>query len=125
MHELAVTEGVLKVAIGAAGGRRITAIDLVLGAINTIVDDSVQFYFDALSHGTLAEGAVLRFRRVPATALCLDCGATMEVAPPLPDHCASCASRYLHVSGGNEFLIESIEVEDDENPGHPGDSERQ
>jgi hydrogenase nickel incorporation protein HypA/HybF len=115
MHELAVTEGVIKVAVGAAGGRRIRAIDLTLGALSTIVDDSVQFYFDALSRETLAEGAVLRFRRVPATALCLDCGATAEVAPPLPDGCASCGSSRLRVSGGSEFLVESIEV-DDEGP---------
>ncbi len=116
MHELAVTEGVLKVAVGAAGGRRITAIDLVLGTLSPIVDDSVQFYFDALSHGTLAEGAVLRFRRVPATALCLDCGATAAVTPPLPEGCPSCGSSVLRVSGGSEFLVESIEVDDEAPP---------
>ncbi|NTU78464.1 MAG: hydrogenase maturation nickel metallochaperone HypA [Chloroflexales bacterium] len=113
MHELAVTEGVIKVAVEAAGGRRVRAIDLVLGALSTIVDDSVQFYFDALSRATLAEGAVLRFRRVPATALCLDCGATTEVAPPLPDGCPGCGSSRLRVSGGTEFLVESIEVDDE------------
>lgn len=117
MHELAVTEGVIKVAVDAAGGRRITAVDLVLGALSTIVDDSVQFYFDALSRGTLAEGAVLRFRRVPATALCLDCGATAEIAPPLPDGCPRCGSSRLRVSGGSEFMVESIEVEDEPDQG--------
>jgi hydrogenase nickel incorporation protein HypA/HybF len=112
MHELAVTEGVISVAVGAAGGRRVLAIDLAIGALSSVVDDSVQFYFDALSRGTLAEGATLRFRRVPATALCLDCGGSQEVAPPLPERCPSCRSGRLHVSGGREFQVESIEVDD-------------
>jgi hydrogenase nickel incorporation protein HypA/HybF len=118
MHELAVTEGLIGVAVGAAGGRRITAIDLVVGAMSSFVDDSVQFYFDALSRGTLAEGATLRFRRVPATARCLACGAAFEVAPPLPDACPACGSARLHVGGGQEFHVESIEVDD--GPAAPG-----
>lgn len=118
MHELAVTEGLIGVAVGACGGRRIIAVDLVVGALSSIVDDSVQFYFDALSRGTLAEGAVLRFRRVPAAAQCLECGAAFEVTPPLPDGCPACGSARLHVGGGQEFRIESIEVDD--GPAAPG-----
>lgn len=112
MHELAVTEGIVRVATGAAGGRRITAIDLRIGALSSFVDDSLQFYFDALSRGTTAEGATLRFRRVPATALCLDCGASFPVAPPLPEGCPGCGSGRLTVTGGDELQVESIEVED-------------
>lgn len=112
MHELAVTEGLLGVAVGACAGRRILAIDLAIGALSSIVDDSVQFYFDALSRGTLAEGATLRFRRVPATALCLACGAAATAQPPLPEACPACGSGRLRVSGGQEFQVESIEVED-------------
>jgi hydrogenase nickel incorporation protein HypA/HybF len=113
MHELAVTEGIISVAVQAAGGRRILAVDLLIGALSSFVDDSVQFYFDALSRGTLAEGALLRFRRVPAQAVCLDCGVTSEVAPPLPEGCPACGSARLRVSGGAELQVESIEVDDE------------
>jgi len=119
MHELPATQGILSVALEAAqqnGARRIAAIDLVIGDLASIVDDSVQFYFDMLSKGTIAEGAVLRFRREPAMAACADCGHQFPVNALLTAVCPACGGMRLHVSGGREFFVESIEVED-EDPG--------
>ena len=117
MHELPVTQGILDTAITTAqqaGARHILTIDLAIGGLSGIVDDSVQFYFDILSLGTLAEGAILRFRRLPATATCMDCGATFEATPPLPPACPTCGSPRLRVEGGREFYVESIDIDDDD-----------
>jgi hydrogenase nickel incorporation protein HypA/HybF len=117
MHELAVTAGILDVALEASGqngDKKITAIDLVIGELSSIVDDSVQFYFDMLSKDTLAEGAALRFRRVQATAQCGECGYQGGVTAPLPPFCPACGSMRLQVSGGREFYVESIEVKDED-----------
>jgi hydrogenase nickel incorporation protein HypA/HybF len=127
MHELAVTQGVLDVVIKAAqgnGGQRITAIDLVIGELSSIVDDSVQFYFDFMSKSTLAEGATLRFRRQPATAVCLECHHTFTTRAPLAATCPQCGSVRLQVTGGREFYVESIDVAEgtDEDPGRSTDS---
>lgn len=129
MHELPVTKGMLSVVLEAAeraGARRVRAIDLVIGDLSSIVDDSVQFYFDILSRGTIAEGATLHFRREPAKGLCLDCQYQFKVTPPITPLCPACGSARLRVTGGNEFYVESIEVDDDgESSGGEGDPECQ
>jgi hydrogenase nickel incorporation protein HypA/HybF len=112
MHELPITESILKIATEAAGGRRITTIHLLVGDLSSIIDDSVQFYFDMLSKGTLAEGATLDFERRPATVMCWDCGQSFEARPPLPPACPHCGGGKLQVTGGRELRVDSIEVSD-------------
>lgn len=115
MHELPATQGILDVALETArdaGAARIASIDVVIGELSSIVDDSVQFYFDVLSRGTPAAGATLRLRRIPGAARCADCGAGYDVAPPLDPTCRVCGGLSLRVTGGREFYIESIEVDE-------------
>ena len=112
MHELPITEGILKIATEAAAGRPITTIHLVVGELSSIVDDSVQFYFDMLSRGTLAESAALNFQRLPATATCSDCGLLFGVKAPLVPECPHCGGAHLAITGGRELRVESIEVDD-------------
>jgi len=115
MHELPVTQAILDTALATAqqaGAARIVAIDVVIGELSGIVDDSVQFYFDILSQGTAAAGAALRFRREPASATCLDCGHSYNAKPPLAPLCPSCGGLRLQVTGGRQFLLESIEIDD-------------
>jgi hydrogenase nickel incorporation protein HypA/HybF len=126
MHELPITQAVLGTAVSAAhqaGATRIVAIDLVVGELSGIVDDSVQFYFDILSQSTLAQGAMLRFQRQPAQARCLDCDHSYNAAPPLAPSCPNCGSLRLQVTGGRQFFLESIEI-DDQDPRGAADSER-
>jgi hydrogenase nickel incorporation protein HypA/HybF len=120
MHELPVAEATLETALEAArgvGGRRILAVDLVVGELSTFVDDSIQFYFDLLSTGTLAEGAALRFCRVPGRAECADCGHGYDARPPLDPVCPVCAGCRVRVHGGQDLLIESVEVSDEDPAG--------
>lgn len=112
MHELPITESILKIAISAAGGRPITAIHLRIGELASIVDDSVQFYFDILSKGTVAEGAALQFDRQPAVANCRACGHVFRPAIPLTPACPQCTSPLIAVTGGRDMRVESIEVAD-------------
>jgi hydrogenase nickel incorporation protein HypA/HybF len=115
MHEMPATRGMLDLALEhmrKAGARRVTAIDVVVGDLTSIVDDSVQFYFDILSRNTPAAGASLRFRREAAEGACADCGHTFPVAPPLERLCPTCGSLALRVTGGRQFFVESIEVDE-------------
>jgi hydrogenase nickel incorporation protein HypA/HybF len=113
MHELAVTEEILRVAIEhaeRAHASRIIDIHLVIGDLSTIVDDSVQFYFDFLSPDTIAAGAKLHFTRVPARLRCRQCAHEFE--PKAMDwHCPQCNTLGGEVTAGKEFYVDSLEVE--------------
>jgi len=116
MHELSVTEGILSTVLAAAdkaAARRVLAIDLVVGDLTGMVPDSIQFYFDLLSQGTIAAGAQLRFRQEPAIASCAACGNRFEVSPPLLPLCPACGSPRLEVTGGRRLQVESIEIDGD------------
>jgi hydrogenase nickel incorporation protein HypA/HybF len=112
MHELAITEEILRIAVEhaeGAGAERITDINLVVGDLSSVVDDSVQFYFDFASPGTRAEGAALHFHRVPARLRCHNCA--REFTPEAMDwHCPHCQALGGEVIAGREFYLESIEV---------------
>ena len=114
MHELAVTESMLEIALRHAkehNARRITDIHLVLGQWSSMVDDSIQFYWDIISNGTIAKGASLHFRRVPVLLTCQDCG--KEYQPASEEFaCPECGGTHAKVKTGEEFHLEAIEVDD-------------
>jgi hydrogenase nickel incorporation protein HypA/HybF len=113
MHEMAVTQSILDIAIKhaqQAKASQIMRIDLVIGEMSGIVDDSVQFYFDFLSKDTMAEGATLCFERRPAVYRCRECETTYH--PEGYDwNCPACGALNFQVISGREFQIASIEVD--------------
>jgi len=110
MHELAVTQSLVNIALRHATGARVTDLYLVVGQLSSMIDDSVQFYWDILSQGTAAEGAQLHFRRVPAEMQCFVCHHHF-VMPSDTFACPSCGSAQVSVVAGDEFYLESIEVQ--------------
>ena len=113
MHELSVTESLLNLAVRhaqQAGATRVTDLYLVIGQLSSLVDDSVQFYWDMISEGTLCEKARLHFERVPAKFQCLDCNETYQLPGELIA-CPHCQGERLKVIAGDEFRLDYIEVE--------------
>lgn len=117
MHELSVTQSVLEIALrsaeqqnGLQQGARITDLYLVIGDLSSIVDDSVQFYWDIISQGTIAEGAQLHFERIPTR---MQCGACGHSYPPTAETlaCPACNSTQVQVIAGDEFRLDAIEIE--------------
>jgi hydrogenase nickel incorporation protein HypA/HybF len=112
MHELAVTESVLNTALDHArkvGAQRVTDVYLRVGQLSSIVDDSVQFYWDLISADTLCAGAKLHFERIAARFTCLDCGTTFDLRDELTP-CPVCGSERINLISGDEFYLDAIEV---------------
>lgn len=113
MHELSVTQSILDIALryaAEANAIRVTDLKLVIGQLSSIIDDSVQFYWDMISQGTLCEGAKLHFTRIPTTLLCLDCSQTYTLNREMTG-CPNCGSERVRVTAGEEFYLENITIE--------------
>lgn len=114
MHELSITQSILEIALRhgvQAQAKKITDLYLVIGQLSSVVDDSVQFYWDMIAEGTLAEGARLHFKRIPAQLECKQCGQTYTLNGNQLDSCPNCESLNVKVIAGKEFQLESIEIE--------------
>ena len=113
MHELAVTQSILDISLrhaNEAGAKKITSINLVIGEFASIVDDSVQFYWDLLADGTIAKGAQLHFERIDGEMTCTSC--KLSFHPKDTDFaCPNCKSEFVQITKGEEFRVDSIDVE--------------
>jgi hydrogenase nickel incorporation protein HypA/HybF len=112
MHELPVTESILKIVLESAQKNQATAVTdimLTIGSLSSIVDDSVQFYWDHISRGTICEHAKLHFNRIVASLKCLDCGTTYSLIEELTP-CPSCGSINVIILSGEEFQVDHIEI---------------
>src|SRR5574340_1267444 len=104
MHELFATQAILDKALAKAAEEkagRITDLHLVVGDLSSYVDDSVQFYWDEISKGTIAESARLHFRHVAAELQCMACFTRYS---PVKDEilCPNCGSSGAKILTGEE-----------------------
>lgn len=116
MHELPMVKSVYGIVLRhaeAAAARRVVSVALEIGALSELQDDWMQGYFDELSQGGVAEGAVLRVTRVPAVFSCGNCGQRFHVEslPAGGVRCARCDSTDVTLSSAIEYKVRGVEVE--------------
>lgn len=111
MHELALAESIMHLALDHAAGRRITGVGVKVGALRQVVADSLSFSFELLVQGTAAEGALLEIEGVAAAGRCGRCGAESRIRA-FPLRCEHCGELGLEVIRGEELRVEWVEVEE-------------
>lgn len=113
MHEMGIIAGVLD-AVNAsasdAGATSVTRVDLRVGEMTEAIVDALEFAFEALSEGTLCEGAELAIEMVNPTSICLEC-AEEFAHDRFHRTCPSCGSYETVLLTGRELEIASIEVD--------------
>jgi hydrogenase nickel incorporation protein HypA/HybF len=113
MHELSITQSMLNLVLDRAEkakAKKVGKINLVIGGMTGVVGECVQFYFDFLRRGTIAEGAALTIKAVSTQARCRDCGKLFEPAE-FDWTCPNCRGNNIEIVSGKELFVESIEVE--------------
>jgi hydrogenase nickel incorporation protein HypA/HybF len=110
MHELGLCEGILEAVERRAGGRRVTRVRLRVGTLLRVAEPALDQAFSLVADGTVAEGAAIDLVVVPVRTTCAACRQVTD-ADEVPVVCAACGSSELEVSGGDEFVLESIQLQ--------------
>lgn len=112
MHELALAQAIVDIVEAQARKDRFTRvarIHLAIGRLALVEPEALTFGFEAVSRGTIAQGAQLAIERPPGTASCRECGQSV----PLLQRgaaCPRCGGFQLDVTGGDELHVTELEV---------------
>ena len=115
MHELGITDSILKISLKhalKANASKIISISLTIGSLSDLEDDWLRKYFDHLSKGTLAEGAKLLIERTPVKFLCKNCNHEfiLDLEQIKDVACDNCLSTNLALISGREYKVVSMEI---------------
>jgi hydrogenase nickel incorporation protein HypA/HybF len=111
MHELSLSGAVLNTVVKHAGERPVSLVSLRVGRLRQVVPDTLEFYFGFVARGTVCEGARLEQEIVEASLRCDRCEREWDIEIPA-FRCPTCGGAEVVVASGNEFEVESIEVEE-------------
>ena len=113
MHEMSLAESVLQIIEEAAqeqGFQRVRTIVLEIGQLAAVEFDAMRFCFDAVTAGSIAEGATLEMVTTPGAGWCLQCVASVPVTEQMGT-CPQCGGFRVQVTGGTEMRVKELIVE--------------
>ena len=112
MHEAALAENILEIALKVAAENRaakISEIGLKIGDMAGVELDALNFSFDVLKKNTPADNAALKISRVPIRAQCNKCGKIFTVEQ-YNFFCPEC-DGILILQSGRELLVEFVDCD--------------
>jgi hydrogenase nickel incorporation protein HypA/HybF len=122
MHELSIAASIVEAVTESASaypGARVKEVRLRLGALASVVEDSLQFCWQLATEDTPLAEATLAIHKLPVVVHCEACGLDAELDGVQSFRCPRCGELSADLRQGREMEIESIELEDSE-PKMPG-----
>ena len=112
MHEMAIAEGILDIALDYAkknNSSKINSITLKIGEMSGIEIEALNMSFKALTQNTIANDAELIINRIPIVGKCNKCNKVFTI-----EHynffCPEC-DGILILQSGREMQVESLDLE--------------
>jgi len=113
LHEMSIAMSVAQIAVERAreeGATRALSVTVEVGELSGVTPEALEFCYCAAVMGGLAEGSRLVIKRIPAVAVCGECGETFA-----PDQrifvCPKCEGFTASLKSGEELAVIEIEVE--------------
>lgn len=111
MHELALSQGIVELVAQLSAREGLSTVNLVVlevGEAAGVECEALRFCFDAVTRGTLAEGAALEIERPPAVGACGNCGGEFPMPGGLAP-CTHCGHWGARLVGGRELRVRAFE----------------
>lgn len=118
MHETSIVQALLasverEAAVHGAHG--VVRIEISVGPLSGVEPDLLRSAFEVMREGTVAASARLIIRTPGIVCRCRDCGRSRET-DRLITICPACGSRASEVRGGDELMLDRLELEREEVP---------
>ena len=113
MHEMSLAESVLQIiedTVRVQPFRRVRSVVLEVGALSAVEPEAMTFCFDAVTRGSLAEGARLEIVAIPGSGWCMHCGKNVTLHERY-GLCPECGDARVEITGGTEMRVRDMEVE--------------
>jgi len=116
VHELSIASRIVELVgeeVCAAGGGRVVAVTLKIGALSCVHEDALRFSFNLVREETPLADAELRIVTVPVVIWCTACGREVTLPGILKFACPECGTPSGDIRAGRELDLESVELADD------------
>ena len=111
MHELSLSSAIVNTVAKHAEGRRVAVVNLRVGKLRQVIPDTLEFYFEFVARDSVCEGARLEQVLIDARLRCRPCAREWAIEIPA-FRCPTCGGSEVEIAAGNEFEVESIEIEE-------------
>jgi len=113
MHEMSLAQGVLQIIEDHALKERftrVTSVWLEIGALSGVEPEAMRFCFDAVTRGSVAQGARLEIIDIPGSGWCMQCGDTVALQERY-GACPRCHGYQVQPNGGTQMRVKELEVD--------------
>jgi hydrogenase nickel incorporation protein HypA/HybF len=121
MHELSIVTSIVETVTetlaalpDTSRGARVLEVRLRVGALASVIPESLEFCWGIASEGTPLEGSKLVVNVLPVVIHCVPCGQDAELEGVQSFRCPRCGEPCSDMRQGRELEIDSIEIEDGE-----------
>jgi hydrogenase nickel incorporation protein HypA/HybF len=117
MHELSIVTSIVEIvteSLNAYPGARVLEVRLRVGALASVIPESLEFCWGIASEGTPLEGSRLVVNLLPVVVHCESCGQDAELEGVQSFRCPRCGEPCSDLRQGRELEIESFEIENGE-----------
>ena len=115
MHELSIAASIVEAVTESASaypGARVKEVRLRVGALASVIEDSLQFCWELATEGSPVAGAKLVINMLPVILHCDACGMDSQIEGVQSFRCPRCGELAADLRQGRELEIESIELEE-------------